>query len=128
MLSLGLSAGAVIFFKYAPHHTPDHNSLRGMPGWIALAYLTIQLWMLLSAAIRIHLTSILDAAFAIAPVVTGIICLVLYGIGYFDLSLYQLNALAMLTATGFVEFITTLWVRNVLLQRSSVATVLPAGT
>ena len=51
MLSLGLSAGAVIFFKYAPHYTPEHNSLRGMPGWIALAYLTIQLWMLLNAAI-----------------------------------------------------------------------------
>lgn len=128
MLALGLSAGAVIFFKYIPNYTPEHNSLRGMPGWIALAYLTIQLWMLLNAAVRVHLTSILDAALAIAPVVTGIVCFVLYTIGYFDLSLYQLNALAMLTVTGLVEFITTLWVRNVVLQRSSVTTVLPAST
>jgi hypothetical protein len=117
VLALGLSAGAIVFFKYAPNYTPEHNSLRGMPGWVALAYLTIQLWMLLNTALRVCLTSILDAAFAIAPVVTGIVSFVLYVVGYFDLSLYQLNALAMLTMTGLVEFTATLWVRNVVLQK-----------
>jgi hypothetical protein len=41
------------------------------------------------------------------------------------MSLYQLNALAMLTATGIVEFTTTLWVRNVVLQRG--VSVIPGG-
>ena len=54
---------------------------------------------------------------AIAPVVTGIVCLVLWIVDYLHLSLFQLNALAMLTVAGFVEFVSTLWVRNVVLQR-----------
>jgi ABC-type sulfate transport system permease subunit len=81
--------------------------------------------MLLDSALRIRPTSVLDAAFAIAPVITGIVCAVLWLVDYFHLSLYQLNALVMLTATGIVEFTTTLWVRNVVLQRG--VAVLPGG-
>jgi len=125
VLSLVLSGAAILFFKYLPNYTPEHNSLRGIPGWISLGYITIQLWMLLDSALRIRPTSVLDAAFAIAPVITGIVCVVLWVVEYFHLSLYQLNALAMLTATGIVEFTTTLWVRNVVLQRG--VAVLPGG-
>ena len=124
-LSLALSGLAVLFFKYLPNYTPEHNSLRGLPGWVALGYLTIQVWMLLDSALRIRPTSILDALFAIAPVVTGIVCFVLWMVDYLHLSLFQINALAMLTATGLVEFTTTLWVRNVVLQRG--VAVLPGG-
>jgi len=56
---------------------------------------------------------------AIAPVVTGIVCGVLWMVDNFHLSLFQLNALAMLITTGVVEFVSTLWVRNVVLQRGA---------
>ena len=56
-------------------------------------------------------------AAVIAPVVTGIVCGVLWMVDYLHLSLFQLNALAMLTVTGVVEFVSTLWVRNVVVPR-----------
>jgi hypothetical protein len=116
--ALGTSALATLFFKFFTNYTPEHNFIRGLPGWFALGYITIQLWMLLDSALRIRPTSIIDAAVAIAPVVTGIVCTVLWIVGYLHLSMFQLNALAMLTATGLVEFVSTLWVRNVVLQRN----------
>jgi len=82
--------------------------------------------MLLDSALRIRPTSIIDAVVAIAPVVSGIVCAVLWMVDYLHLSLFQLNALAMLTVTGFVEFVSTLWVRNVVLQRG--VSVLPETT
>ena len=117
ILALGLSAFAFLFFKYAPNYEPQHHWVRGLPGWLALGYVTVQLWMLLDSALRIRPTSVIDAVLAIAPVVTGIVCAVLWLVDHLHLSLFQLNALAMLIAAGVVEFVSTLWVRNVVLQR-----------
>ena len=117
ILALAASVLAFVFFKYFPNYTPEHNWIRGLPGWLALGYITIQLWMLLDSALRIRPTSVIDAVLAIAPVVTGIVCAVLWMVDYLHLSLFQLNALAMLVTTGVVEFVSTLWVRNVVLQR-----------
>jgi hypothetical protein len=91
--------------------------VRGLPGWLVLGCITVQLWMLLDSALRIRPTSVIDAVLAIAPVVTGIVCGVLWMVDFLHLSLFQIDALAMLTVTGVVEFVTTLWVRNVVLQR-----------
>jgi hypothetical protein len=123
LLALAVSLFAFIFFKYFPNYSPDANWIRGLPGWLALGYITVQLWMLLDSALRIRPTSVIDAVLAIAPVVTGIVCGVLWMVDYLHLSLFQLNALAMLTITGVVEFVSTLWVRNVVLQRG--VSVLP---
>jgi hypothetical protein len=123
IMSVGISVAAFVFFKFAPNYTPEYNSIRGLPGWIALGYITIQLWMLLDSALRIRPNSIMDAVLAITPVVTGIVCGVLWLVDYMPLSLFQLNALAMLVVTGVVEFVSTLWVRNVVLQRG--VSVLP---
>ena len=122
ILALGISVLAVLLFLI-PNYEPTANSIRGLPGWIALAYITAQLWMLLDSALRIRPTSIIDAVLAIVPVIAGIVCTVLWLVGFLHLSLFQINALAMLTATGFVEFVSTLWVRNVVLQRG--VSVLP---
>src|SRR6478736_6271717 len=122
----GVSILAFVFFKYIPDYTPAANWVRGLPGWFALGYITVQLWMLLDSALRIRPTSVIDAVLAIAPVVTGIVCAVLWMVGNLHLSLFQLNALAMLTVTGVVEFVSTLWVRNVVLQRG--VSVLPGTT
>ncbi len=123
IMSVGISIAAFVFFKVAPNYTPEYNSIRGLPGWIALGYITIQLWMLLDSALRIRPNSVIDAVLAITPVVTGIVCGVLWLVDYMPLSLFQLNALAMLVVTGVVEFVSTLWVRNVVLQRG--VSVLP---
>jgi hypothetical protein len=125
LLSLGISIAAVLFFKFLPDYQPERNGLRGLPGWVALGYITVQLWMLLDSALRIRPNSVIDAAMAIVPVITGIVWGVLWLTGTLHLSLYQINVLAMLTVTGLVEFVTTLWVRNVVLQRG--VAVLPGG-
>ena len=117
IMALGASAAAFVFLKYMPNYSPEQNWVRGLPGWLALGYITIQLWLLLDSALRIRPTSMIDAVLAIAPVVTGIVCLVLWMVDNLHLSLFQLNALAMLITTGVVEFVSTLWVRNVVLQR-----------
>ena len=117
IMALGASAAAFVFLKYFPNYSPEQNWVRGLPGWLALGYITIQLWLLLDSALRIRPTSMIDAVLAIAPVVTGIVCLVLWMVDNLHLSLFQLNALAMLITTGIVEFVSTLWVRNVVLQR-----------
>src|SRR3954453_18677854 len=126
ILALAASVVAFLFFRFMPDYSPDHNWVRGLPGWLALGYITVQLWMLLDSALRIRPTSVIDAVLAIAPVVTGIVCGVLWMVDYLHLSLFQLNALAMLTITGVVEFVSTLWVRNVVLQRG--VSVLPGTT
>ena len=123
LLSLAVSAAAFVFFKYFPNYSPQQDWVRGLPGWLSLGYITVQLWMLLDSALRVRPTSVIDAVLAIAPVVTGIVCGVLWMVDYLHLSLFQLNALAMLVTTGVVEFVSTLWVRNVVLQRG--VSVLP---
>ena len=123
LLSLAASAAAFVFFKYFPNYSPQQDWVRGLPGWLSLGYITVQLWMLLDSALRVRPTSVIDAVLAIAPVVTGIVCAVLWMVDNLHLSLFQLNALAMLVTTGVVEFVSTLWVRNVVLQRG--VSVLP---
>jgi len=123
LLALGVSAASFVFFKYLPDYSPQQDWVRGLPGWLSLGYITVQLWMLLDSALRVRPTSVIDAVLAIAPVVTGIVCGVLWMVDYLHLSLFQLNALAMLVTTGVVEFVSTLWVRNVVLQRG--VSVLP---
>jgi hypothetical protein len=124
-LTLTVSVLAFLFFKYMPNYTPTEaqNWIRSLPGWLSLGYITIQLWLLLDTALRVRAAGIIGAVLAIAPVMTGIIIGVLWMIAYLPLSLFQLNALAMLIATGIVEFVSTLWVRHVLLQRGM--TVVP---
>jgi hypothetical protein len=122
IMALGITIFAVGLLLI-PDYTPERNAIRGLPGWIALGYITAQLWLLLDSALRIRPTSIIDAVLAIVPVIAGIVCAVLWLVGFLHLSLFQINALAMMTATGIVEFVSTLWVRNVVLQRG--VSVLP---
>ena len=119
VLTLTVSALAFLFFKYMPNYTPSdgQNWIWSLPGWLSLGYITVQLWLLLDTALRVRAAGVIGAVLAIAPVMTGIVIGVLWTIGYLPLSGFQLNALAMLIATGIVEFVSTLWVRHVLLQR-----------
>jgi len=119
ILTLSVSVLAFLFFKYMPDYTPTDRQtwIWSLPGWLSLGYITIQLWLLLDTALRVRAAGVIGAVLAIAPVMTGIVIGVLWVIGYLSLSGFQLNSLAMLIATGIVEFVSTLWVRHVLLQR-----------
>jgi len=119
ILTLSVSVIAFLFFKYMPNYAPGDGQtwIWSLPGWFSLGYITIQLWLLLDTALRVRAAGVIGAVLAIAPVMTGIVIGVLWVIGYLQLSGFQLNALAMLIGTGIVEFVSTLWVRHVLLQR-----------
>ena len=117
ILTLSVSVLAFLFFKYMPNYTPNETWIWSLPGWLSLGYITIQLWLLLDTALRVRAAGVIGAVLAIAPVMTGIVIGVLWVIDYLQLSGFQLNALALLIATGIVEFVSTLWVRHVLLQR-----------
>jgi hypothetical protein len=108
LLTLTVSLLAFLFFKYLPGYVPDQTWIWSLPGWLSLGYITVQLWLLLDTALRVRAAGIVGAVLAIG---------VLWIIGNLTLSGFQLNALAMLIATGIVEFVSTLWVRHVLLQR-----------
>ena len=125
ILTLTVSVLSFVFFKYFPNFMPgpDQHWIWAVPGWLSLSYITVQLWLLLDTALRVRAAGVIGAVLAIAPVMTGIIIFVLWIINYLSLSPFQLNALVMLIATGIVEFVSTLWVRHVLLQRGM--TVLP---
>ena len=118
-LTLSVSVLAFLFFKFMPDYTPAAGQgwIWSLPGWLSLGYITIQLWLLLDTALRVRAAGIIGAVLAIAPVMTGIIIGVLWMISYLSLSGFQLNALLMMIGTGIVEFVSTLWVRHVLLQR-----------
>jgi hypothetical protein len=117
ILTLSVSVLAFFFFKYFPNFMPDRDWIWAVPGWLSLSYITVQLWLLLDTALRVRAAGVIGAVLAIAPVMTGIIIGVLWIINYLSLSSFQINALIMLIATGVVEFVSTLWVRHVLLQR-----------
>src|ERR1043166_368152 len=74
ILALAAALIGFAYLKYFPNHSPEHNWVYGVPGWLALGYITVQLWMLLDSALRIRPTSVIDAVLAIAPVVTGTVC------------------------------------------------------
>lgn len=117
LLTLSVSLLAFLFFKYMPSYEPDQTWIWSLPGWLSLGYITLQLWLLLDTALRVRAAGIIGAVLAIAPVMAGIVIGALWIMGDLTLSGFQLNALAMLIATGIVEFVSTLWVRHVLLQR-----------
>ena len=74
VLALGASAAGVSVLQVSCRTIRRSiNWIRGLPGWLALGYITIQLWMLLDSALRIRPTGVIDAVLAIAPVVTGIV-------------------------------------------------------
>ena len=73
---------------------PDQTWICGLPGWLSLGYITMQLWLLLDSALRVRPTGMIGAVLAIAPVMTGIVMRRAVDDRLPDLSVFQLNALA----------------------------------
>ncbi len=119
ILTLSVSVLAFLFFKYMPNYTPGDGQawVWSLPGWFRSATSRSSSGCCWTRRLRVRAAGVIGAVLAIAPVMTGIVIGVLWMISYLSLSGFQLNALLMLIGTGIVEFVSTLWVRHVLLQR-----------
>jgi len=118
MMSVGVALGSVVFFWIAPGLSPTSHIAWAVPGWIAGAYLVVQMLFLLVSATQIRGLGVLDSVLAILPVVAGLVIMVEWILGDLPLSLFQLNVLGLLIATSVAEFLLTLWIRFVINRRT----------
>ena len=121
-LSIGMAIGATValvaYFWLEPSLDPASHMAWAVPGWLAGAYLCLQLLFLLVSASQLRILGVLDSIVAILPFVAGLVLTVEWMLGHLPFSLFQLNALALLLATGLAEFLLTLWIRFVINRRT----------
>jgi hypothetical protein len=118
LMALVAAIGSVAFFWFTPGFQPESHIAWAIPGWIAGAYLFLQIFFLLISATQIRALGVLDSILAIVPVVAGLVMVVEWLLGHVALSLFQLNCLALLIATSLAEFLLTVWIRFVLNRRT----------
>jgi hypothetical protein len=117
-MALVASIGLVAFFWLAPSYEPQSHAAWTIPGWLAGAYLVVQIFFLLISATQIRALGVLDSVLSIVPVVAGLVTLVEWVLGRLPLSAFQLNCLALLITTGLAEFLLTVWIRFVINRRT----------
>jgi len=81
------------FFWLAPTFQPDSHIAWALPGWIAGAYLFMQILFLLVSATQVRALGVFDSIIAIVPIVAGLVMVVEWLLGHLPLSLFQLNCL-----------------------------------
>ena len=118
LMALGGTVASLAFFWLAPSFQPDSHIAWALPGWIAGAYLFLQILFLLVSATQIRALGVFDSIIAIVPVVAGVVMVVEWLLGHLPLSLFQLNALGLLIATSLGEFLLPVWIRFVLNRRT----------
>src|ERR1700694_6176318 len=118
LMALGGTVASLAFFWLAPSFQPDSHIAWAVPGWVAGAYLFLQILLLLVSATQIRVLGVFDSIIAIVPVVAGLVMVIEWLLGPLPLSLFQLNALALLICTSLGEFLLTVWIRFVLNRRT----------
>ena len=118
LMALGGAVGTLAFFWIAPGFQPQSHIAWAIPGWIAGGYLFLQILFLLVSATQIRALGVLNSIIAIVPVIAGCVMVVEWFLGHVPLSLFQLNALALLICTSLGEFLLTVWIRFVLNRRT----------
>jgi hypothetical protein len=118
LMALGGAAGSVLFMWLVPGFSPESHIAWAIPGWIAGAYLFLQILFLLVSATQIRTLGVLDTIVAILPVVLGLVMVAEWLLGHVRLSLFQLNALGLMISTSLGEFLLTVWIRFVLNRRT----------
>lgn len=118
LMALGGAAGSLLFMWLAPGFSPASHIVWAIPGWIAGAYLFLQILFLLVSATQIRTLGVLDTIVAILPVVAGLVMIAEWLLGHVPLSLFQLNALGLMISTSLGEFLLTVWIRFVLNRRT----------
>ena len=118
VMALAAAVGAVAYFWLAPGLLPESHFTWAVPGWIAGAYLFVQMLLLLVSATQIRALGVLDSVVSILPVVVGLVMMIEWLLGHLPLSLFQLNVLGLLIATSLAEFLLTIWIRFVINRRT----------
>jgi hypothetical protein len=118
LLALGATVGSVAFLWLAAGLEPVSGPIWAVPGWLGLAYLFVQILLLLVSATQIRALGVLDSIIAIFPFVAGLVLVAEAILGHLHFSLFQLNALALLLGTGLAEFLLTVWIRFVVNRRT----------
>jgi len=117
-MALGATIGSIAYFWLLPTLQPDSHIAWAVPGWMAGAYLFLQILFLLVSATQIRVLGVLDSIIAIFPFVAGLVLLAEWALGHLPFSLFQLNALSLLLAASLAEFLLTVWIRFVINRRT----------
>jgi hypothetical protein len=118
LTALVSTLGSVAFFWGAPRFQPESGIAWAIPGWLAFAYLFVQMLFLLVSATQIRALGVFDSVVAILPFIAGIVTIIEWILGRLPFSTFQLNALANMLAAGLGEFLLTVWIRFVVNRRT----------
>jgi hypothetical protein len=116
--ALAVAAGITLFLWREPDFEPASGLAWVIPGWIALAYVFVQMACLLVSAAQIRALGVIDSVVAIVPVIAAIVTGVEWMLGRLTLSPFQLNVLATMLIASIGEFLLTIWARFVLNRRT----------
>lgn len=112
-------AGATTFFLWQmPDFQPSSDLIWVVPGWLALAYVLLQMACLLVSATQIRALGVVDTIVAIVPVIAAIVTAVEWSLGRLALSTFQINVLTTMLVASVGEFLLTMWTRFVLNRRT----------
>src|SRR5262245_14770207 len=87
-------------------------------GWLAMAYMSLQMMTLLVSATQIRALGVLDSIVAILAFVVGLVLVFEWLLGHVQFSVFQWNSLALLIASALGEFLLTIWIRFVINRRT----------
>jgi len=118
LTALAAAGATTAFLWQAPDFEPANNLAWLIPGWVALAYLFIQMACLLVSATQIRALGVVDSIVAIIPVVAGLVTGIEWILGRVPLSPFQVNVLATMLITSGGEFLLTTWARFILNRRT----------
>jgi hypothetical protein len=118
LAALLAAGGTTAFLWKAPDFEPSSNFAWLVPGWVALAYLFIQMACLLVSATQIRSLGVIDSIVSIIPVVAGLVTGIEWILGRVPLSSFQVNVLATMLITSGGEFLLTTWARFILNRRT----------
>jgi uncharacterized membrane protein len=127
ILAALVGAGATTLFLWqVPDFRPSSDLAWVVPGWLALAYVLLQMACLLVSATQIRALGVVDSIVAIVPVVAAIVTGIEWVLGRLALSPFQINVLTTVLVASIGEFLLTMWTRFVLNRRT--VSVEPGGT
>jgi uncharacterized membrane protein len=119
ILAALVGAVATTFFLWqVPDFQPSSDLAWVIPGWLALAYILMQMSCLLVSATQIRALGVVDTIVAIVPVVAAIVTCVEWGLGRLSLSPFQINVLTTMLVASVGEFLLTMWTRFSLNHRT----------
>jgi len=118
LAAFAAAAATTAFLWQAPDFQPSSNLAWLVPGWLALAYIFVQMACLLVSATKIRSIGAVDSIVAIIPVVAGLVTGIEWILGRVPLSPFQVNVLATMLITTLGEFLLTTWARFILNRRT----------